>query len=77
MAASTFKDETTLAWMETREKALLQGRQILRRVMNEAIEALRLEYQDALLKGELVEFVASQDELKRLLLKAAKAELTA
>lgn len=75
MANSTYKDDATLAWMETREKALLQGRQLLRRVMNVAVEELRTEFNAALVRGELYEFTATADELKRLLLKSAQAEL--
>lgn len=75
MASSTYKDDATLAWMDTREKVVLQGRQILRRVLNEAVEELRAEFNAALVRGEIYEFTASADELKRLLLKSAQAEL--
>lgn len=70
-------DETDLAWRENREKVTLQGRQLLRRVLNEALDELDAQFQAALKRGEILELDPTKEELKSLLLDHAQKELGA
>ena len=70
-----YKDEVALAWLENREKVTLQGRQILRRVLNEALNELDIEFKAAIQRGEILELDAGKDDIKRLLLQASQKEL--
>lgn len=67
--------EVDLVWRENRENINLQGRQILRRVLNTALAELDKQFVEALERGEVLEINPGQDELKELLFKSAQAEL--
>jgi len=69
--------EAELVWRENRENITLQGRQILRRVLNKALVELDKQFLDALNKGEILEINPGQEELKALLLANAQKELSA
>ena len=69
--------EAELVWRENRENVTLQGRQLLRRVLNQALLELDRQFQDALNRGELIEISPGQEELKELLLVSAERELGA
>ena len=75
MSGYTKKDEVTLAWLDNREKIQLQGRQLLRRVLNEALTELDKQFNEALENGDVLELDASKEELKALLLATAQREL--
>lgn len=68
-------DEAELAWRENRENITLQGRQILRRVLNTALAELDRQFMDALNRGEIMEINPEKQELNELLLQSAKREL--
>jgi hypothetical protein len=63
----TKKDETYLAWKENREKIELQGRQLLRRVLNSALAELDREFKDAIQRGEILSLDYDKAELRALL----------
>jgi len=67
--------EVELVWRENRENINLQGRQILRRVLNTALAELDKQFLEALERGEILEINPGQEELKELLFKSAQAEL--
>lgn len=67
--------EVELTWRENRENISLQGRQILRRVLNKALFELDKQFLEALERGEILEINPGQNELKELLFKSAQAEL--
>lgn len=67
--------EAELAWRENRENITLQGRQILRRVLNAALVELDRQFLEALNNGEILEINPGQEELKELLLASAEREL--
>jgi hypothetical protein len=67
--------EPDLAWREARERFLLEGRQLMRRVMDQVLDEVDTEFQTALLNGRVLEFKPDNDELKRRLLRTAKKEL--
>lgn len=69
--------EVDLVWRENRENINLQGRQILRRVLNTALAELDRQFVEALERGEVLEINPGQEELKELLFKSAQAELVA
>ena len=66
-----------LAWRENRENITLQGRQILRRVLNKALLELDKQFLEALNRGEILEINPGQEELKALLFASAQKELSA
>jgi DNA-binding MarR family transcriptional regulator len=68
--------EVELAWRENRELITLQGRQILRRVLNAALVELDKQFLEGLNRGEVIQIAPGQEELKSLLLESAKKELT-
>ncbi len=67
--------EVDLAWRENRENVTLQGRQILRRVLNAALAELDAQFVEALERGEILEINPGQDELRELLFRSAQKEL--
>ena len=69
--------EAELAWRENRENITLQGRQLLRRVLNEALAELDKQFLEGLERGEILEINPGQKELKELLFDKAKKELSA
>jgi DNA-binding MarR family transcriptional regulator len=69
--------EAELAWRENRENITLQGRQLLRRVLNEALAELDKQFLEGLERGEILEINPGQKELRQLLFDKAKKELTA
>lgn len=75
MTYHAHKDDLQLAWMEAREKLNLVGRQVLRRVLNEALTELDVQFQAAIQRGEVLELEASREELQSLLLSAAQKQL--
>ena len=75
MSGYTKKDEVRLAWDENREKIQLQGRQILRRVLNVALDVLDRKFKDAQHRGEILQLDYDKSELKALLRETANKEL--
>ena len=69
-------EEAELAWRENREIINLQGRQILRRVLDEALAELSNQFIEGLERGEILEVNPGQKELKALLLKHSQKELS-
>lgn len=69
------KGEVTLAWLDNREKIALQGRQLLRRVLDVALDELDREFKAALHRGEILQLDKSKAELRSLLLTTAQREL--
>jgi hypothetical protein len=67
--------EIEIVWRENRENVSLQGRQILRRILNEALAELDEQFQAGLDRGEILEINPGQKELKELLFKSAQKEL--
>jgi len=75
MAGYREKGEVELAWLEAREQIALQGRQLLRRVLDVALVQLDKEFNAALHQGKIVDITLDKDELRDLLLRSAKREL--
>ena len=69
------KDDVTLAWMDNRDKIALQGRQILRRMLNEALYELDTQFKAALGRGEVLQLDMEKAELRALLLATAQRSL--
>lgn len=69
--------EAELAWRDNRENINLQGRQLLRRVLNKALTELDKQFLDGLERGEILEINPTKNELKELLLSSAQKELEA
>lgn len=67
--------EVELAWRDNRENITLQGKQILRRVLNQALLELDRQFIEALNRGEILEINPGKDELRALLLASATKEL--
>jgi hypothetical protein len=68
-------NEAELVWRENRENITLQGRQILRRLLNDALTELDQQFIEALERGEILEINPGKKELKELLFKSAQKEL--
>lgn len=75
MKGYTEREDTSLTWSENRERITLQGRQLLRRVLNQALAQASREYLDGLHRGQVLQLGFSEGELKRLLLQASVKEL--
>ena len=67
--------DAELAWRDNRESITLQGRQLLRRVLNEALAELDRQFLEGLERGEILEINPGQKELKELLFKHSQREL--
>jgi hypothetical protein len=72
---STYKDKATLTFVEDRERLLLLGRQVMRRVMNEAVEDLLGQHNANLNAGKIESLLTDQDAVEALLLRTAQREL--
>lgn len=72
---STYKDRSTLVYMEDRERLQLLGRQIMRRVLNEAIEELRTRHIANQNAGRIESLLSDQAAVEALLLETAQAQL--
>lgn len=73
MAHYITRTEPQLVWSDSRERLTLQGRQLLRRVLNVALTEAAREFEAGLHRGDLIEFDGA--DLRKLLLRAAVAEL--
>lgn len=69
------KDHIQLAWLENRERVMLQLRQIVRRVGDEVLAELEEEFVAAINRGEILELNPSPEDLRRLVLKKAQKQL--
>lgn len=69
--------EAEIVWRENRENINLQGRQLLRRVLNSALVELDEQFREALNRGEILEITPTKTELQQLLLASAERELGA
>jgi len=69
--------EAELAWRDNREQITLQGKQILRRVLNKALAELDRQFLEGLDRGEILEINPTKEELKELLFQSAQKELEA
>lgn len=72
---STYKDNATLVYTEDRERLQLLGRQVLRRVMNEAIEALWCAHADNQTQGRVESLLTTQEEVEQLLFNTVQKQL--
>lgn len=75
MAYFRMTSDDKLAWIEARERISLQARQVLRRVLNVALDEAHSEFEYNLNAGGLKAVEKTPDELRRLLFRAAKKEL--
>lgn len=66
------KDAATLAFMDDREQLMLLGRQVLRRVMNEAVDELRAIHNANVADGRITNMVAERTDIEDLFLAAVK-----
>jgi len=69
------RSDIELAWVDGKELIELQGRQLLRRVLDKALAELDTQFTAALDRGEVLELDRGKDDLRALLLAAAKKEL--
>jgi len=67
--------DVELSWRENRENINLQARQILRRVLNDALTELDKQFTEALERGEILEINPGQEQLRELLFQSAQKEL--
>lgn len=70
------KSDIELTWVENREQLTLQGRQLLRRVMDKALVELDKEFISALNRGEVLSLSQGTEDLKKFMLSVAQKELT-
>ena len=75
MAGHKHLDPFELGWRENRENVNLRGRQVLRRVLNEALNEVSNVYWEAAADGKVVKIDFSDAELEKLLLDHANREL--
>lgn len=68
--------ELELAHKEDDDRLVLEGRHILRRVMNIARYELEKLHKEAQAKGEIIRATGDPGALEKMLLSAAKRELT-
>lgn len=73
--SSTHKDNAALTFMEDREQLTLLGRQILRRMMNEAVEELRSLHVANQNLGKVESLLTSRDDVEKLLFSTVQAQL--
>jgi hypothetical protein len=69
------RTDIELAWVENKERIELQGKQLLRRVLDKALTELDTQFTAALDRGEVLELDPGKDDLRALLLAAARKEL--
>jgi hypothetical protein len=69
------RSEIEHAWIENKERVELQTKQLLRRVRDKALTELDTQFTAALDRGEVLELDPGKDDLRALLLAAAKKEL--
>lgn len=67
----TKKTNVALAWMENREKIVLQARQVMRRALNEALAELDKKFTASLGTGKILHLDFEKKELRELLRSAA------
>jgi len=70
-------NDVELAWRENRENISLQARQVLRRVLNQALAELDKQFKEGLEQGVILEINPTKAELKQLLLDSAQKQLEA
>lgn len=75
MADYTYKDESALTYDANKIRLRTEGRLLLARLMNEAIAEMTRQFNDAQLRGELLEVTGNQDQLRELLWAAAQHTL--
>lgn len=70
-----YKDEAALAWDANKKRLRTEGAIILAEVMNEAINEMTLQFNEALEKGQIVSIGGSREEMKDFLAAAARKQL--
>ena len=77
MAAYGYKQkgQITLAWMDNRERVTLEGRQMLRRVLDTALAELDKQFAAGIRTDTILHLGADKNELRELLLKVAQKQL--
>jgi hypothetical protein len=64
-----------LVWRENRARIEQQGKFLLKRLLNEALAELDVQFLEELAKGNLLELDANKEDLKALLLRKAQTSL--
>ena len=67
-------NDVDLAWRENRENISLQGRQLLRRVLNQVLSELDKQFIEGLNNGKILEINPGKKELMKLLSDSAQAQ---
>lgn len=75
MPSYGYKDEVALAYDANKQRLRVEGKIVLAAVMNEALREMTAQFNEALGRGEVLEISGSREELKELMLAAAKREL--
>lgn len=69
------KDAVSLAYDANKKRLRLEGRLVLDALMNEALNEMTSQFNEALGRGEILDIGGTRDELKALLWATAKREL--
>lgn len=69
------KDNVALAFAANVKRIRLEARIVLDHVLNEALAEMSKEFDEGLLRGELLNIAGSPEELKEFLRRAAEKEL--
>lgn len=77
MRGYTHKDAVSLAYDANKKRLRTEGSIVLAEVMNAALTEMTDQFNEALNRGEVLEIGGSRDEMKALLLAAARKQLRA
>jgi hypothetical protein len=72
-----YKDNVRLTFDANKKRLRAEGQILLDRVMNEALNEMATQFNDALARGELLEIGGSQAEMRQFLAVAAAKQLGA
>lgn len=75
MPSYGYKDDVALAYDANKKRLRVEGNIVLAAVMNEALREMTSQFNAALAQGDVLEITGSREELKGILLQAAKREL--
>jgi hypothetical protein len=72
---SNYKDHATLTFMDDRDQLTLLGRQVMRRVLNEAVEELVGMHNANLNAGKIESLLTTRADVEALLLRTTQKQL--
>jgi hypothetical protein len=70
-----YKDKAAMAYDANKKRIRAEGAIVLAAAMNEALNEMTRQFNEALHRGEILEIEGSREEMKALLLAASQKEL--